>query len=149
MEGERYFLYHLKMKEFLVGLTFFLCSLPSYAATPPVVVNGMDFNQVLKLRGQPLEKDFHEARRIVLWRYADTTLTFHDGKLVRQGAPLKRPNTPSQPKRAAVPKKIQHKISQKDVDDIISAIPNEGDTPTGAANTGSLPLNPAQPFQDE
>lgn len=113
------------------------------------VTNGMSFNEVLRSRGAPLEKDVHESHRVVLWRYSDGTLKFVNGKLVMFSA-MKAKEFHAGSVNVGMPAPKQKPvISQEEVDDIINAIPNDtGNTP-GAASAPSAGVGSPQILSEE
>lgn len=130
------------MKRILLPLLL-MVALDAHAERLAPVANGMSLNDVLKTRGAPLEKDVHEADRVVLWKYADGVVTFKNGKLIHFSAA--QPKVTTMAKAHEVEAPIQRpqraQISQEEVDDIINAIPND----TGKESSNSAPAAVGNP----
>lgn len=145
---------HIKLRSFdMRSLAFFtalctaLLTLPAFAElTQARLKAGMSFNEVIAVKGAPLEKDEHETSRVAIWRYKDESVRFYDGKL-EIASPIVAVPVVAQPKSEkavvaapskGVSSKKRDKISQKVVDEIFDALPND-----------TSPAQPASPVMPE
>lgn len=116
---------------------------------------GMEYADVVKLKGTPKEKREREVRRISVWVYKDSEITFQEGKVVAVGeAPAELSNVKVK-NNAPVSNAIQSRRSQnaampqKLVDEIIDAIPNEGDSPAASGPSQPNVKDPAMLVESE
>jgi hypothetical protein len=108
------------------------------AQLPGLISVGMSPSDVIKLRGAPLEKDEHETSRKIIWKYKDGVVVFLNGKVVNTKSKSYKKTYNNQPivKKSRAKKGTGEELSQKEVDDIIAAIPNDTGKPAGNTATG-------------
>ena len=145
-------------KNISISIGFLLCHACFAQEDQQPLRPGMTFNEVVKIKGAPIEKDEHEVSRIILWKYKGDTLKFYEGKLQ-----VSSPNhgmRPMLPPEAELPKPIEKvatvkkvkpksekpEMEQKAVDELIDALPNEGTKGTSISGGASSAPAAAQPF---
>ena len=91
------------------------------------LATGLTFNEVIKVKGFPLSSDTHETSRLVIWSYKNSTVFFKDGRTTskpQNWKPVANPQT--KPVTLDLAKtKVKSSLTQTDVDEILSAIPND------------------------
>ena len=104
-------------------------------SVPMNVPVGLTQPEVAKQFGDPLSTDVHETSRINIWYYKNGPIYFRDGKTIF--VEPKKPEVNNQniktQTHAVIPDR-KGKLSQADVDAILSAIPNDKPGGSPAAN---------------
>ena len=126
------------LSTFFAGLIFLAISSSAVAELPRLVSVGMSPSEVIKLRGAPLEKDEHETSRKIIWKYKDGVVVFLNGKIINTKGKTNNKSSTNQPvvKKPRAKKGTGEELSQKEVDDIIAAIPNDTGKPATNPATG-------------
>lgn len=123
----------------ILSLSYCLVFMPInvLAQLPGMISVGMSPADVIKLRGAPIDKDEHETSRKIIWRYKDGVVVFKNGKVIKtkDESVNKVLNKDSVIKKSSAKKGTGEDLSQKEVDDIIAAIPND----TGKPNSNPMP----------
>jgi hypothetical protein len=112
---------------FLLSLLLSMSSVV-HAGPSPKVMTGLSFNEVVKIKGFPISTDTHETSRIVVWNFKHGPIYFKDGKTVPRPKNWNQGQIkPKQNSSTVLNRPISKKsnLSQTDVDEIISAIPND------------------------
>jgi len=107
-------------------IVFFAGATPLFADPSMTIPGGLTQDAVQRIKGAPLSTDVQETSRVIVWIYKDGPVYFRDGRTVGLHASHSKRmnrNDLSSKKRFASAQK--QKLSQADVDDIISAIPND------------------------
>jgi hypothetical protein len=100
---------------------------PGLEAQPaPRLTTGLSYQDVITMKGFPLSTDTHETSRITVWNYKTGPVYFKDGKTMVRPKNWDRGHTKVAPVKTAFPKpRTKTALTQRDVDDIISAIPSD------------------------
>jgi hypothetical protein len=112
--------------------------------------DGMSMTEVLQNWGPPAERQEFEAKRENTWRYTNSTVRFHDGKVVGWGKSQKLPEPESAAISIPLPPRLAKKIEMKDstVEEILSELQGYGSSgpSTGGDSPGPQQVFPPQPY---
>jgi hypothetical protein len=90
------------------------------------LTTGLSYQDVITIKGFPLSTDTHETSRITVWNYKTGPVYFKDGKTMVRPKDWDRGHLKAAPVKTPLPKpRAKTSLTQRDVDDIISAIPSD------------------------
>lgn len=85
----------------------------------PALMHGMEYHDVVRLMGPPLEKIEQESKREDIWIYENRTVSFRDGHVLRFESPVD-PFAVAPAKTFTAPKSTLRKEEQLPISEILS-----------------------------